>query len=225
MFRGGKEISSGDLGPLVGCVHIKPYIPDHGAWFAVWKTPLNRDLAANTPLAIYFTDGTLYKKLGLFELFTEKELEADIKRSELLDCPPHLVLDMKIFVPLFGVQLEYGGLEKLIPIPSPAICRMMLCTRSEDDVRQLIEALSNEAAAVREQATAALEEASLKHAAMLKSALEKTQDAEVRARLDRIVKKIELFRQLEAEIRKNPEILRACNWDEARTLYRRLTGK
>lgn len=225
MFRNDKEISSGSLGTLVGCHHIQPYIPDNGAWFAVWVTPLNRDVARNTPLAIYFTDGSLYKKFSLFELFTEKQLEADIKKSGKIVCPPHLFLQVDIAVTDLGVTLQYRGSEKSIPILASSVLRMMLCAKSEDDVRKLLDALSDEDPKVREQAAVDLEAASLKHEALLRSALEQTQDSEVKARLEQIVKMIAPCRKIEACIRKNPEVLRHWNSDEAKTLYRQLTGK
>lgn len=73
------ETAKGRLQPQVGCTHLTPFIADGGTHFAAWRVPYNHTEEKNTPLAVYFGDGTHFRTFGLFELFDRDFLAPEIR--------------------------------------------------------------------------------------------------------------------------------------------------
>lgn len=75
---GWTEVASGKLPTQVGCSHYRAYIADGGTHFAVWKIPYNREVDKNTPLAVFYGNGTHHRTFGLFEVFDREFLAPEI---------------------------------------------------------------------------------------------------------------------------------------------------
>jgi hypothetical protein len=73
------ETAKGRLQPQVGCTHLDGTIADGGTHFAAWRIPYNHTEEKNTPLAVYFGDGTHFRTYGLFELFDRDFLAPEIR--------------------------------------------------------------------------------------------------------------------------------------------------
>lgn len=210
ILKDGKETASGKLRDQIGCHHTTGYIPDSGAWFAVWQTAYNYDCAKNTPLAVYLADGTLVRLFQLFDLFPQEDLADDLRDAEQIVCPPHLRLSISIEMNELGLTLKRKGKSKFVAAIHEGIVARMACDATAEQVDAWVEQLDDDSPDVREQATMALRLCVLKHGDRLR-------------KIEHLVADLALWRAMEKQIRANPELLRSLPKSDARdALIRRL---
>jgi len=101
--------------------------------------------------------------------------------------------------------LKKAGIERRAA--SLEVVRMMVSGRTEAEVRLLLDHLASEDFKTRSRAQEDLEKCALPHADLIRKTFDQAKDAEVRYRLDPIVRNLPRWQAEEARIRSKPDLL------------------
>lgn len=185
--RKGIRIASGTVPSTEGCGHLIGLVPNSGMWFAVWNPPRHRSAESEEPLSIYRMDGSLVKRWRLFELIPRDALGGRLHELHEPVCPAHLLQGVRLSVNELGVEVRWEGRTAEASALDVGVLPRIFCRMTDDDVSDLLERLRDDDIVSRQDAANRLRIAVLRHGIRLDQVRKRTDDPEVRARLDELL--------------------------------------
>jgi hypothetical protein len=105
------------------------------------------------------------------------------------------------------IKAQWETWLKIEELPSRDLLLMMVCEETEEDVRRLIDLLSEDNPEERETARLKLRRCALRHAALLRGSVENALDPEARSRLQEIVAGLPEWEIQARNVERTPELI------------------